>query len=63
MTLGDMLTAGFRNAFIVIGFVCMFFGLLVRETGETGRGLGMALLVVGGSMVAVATMVRLLGWW
>ncbi len=62
MTLSDMLTTGFRNAFIVIGFVCMFFGLIVRETGETGRGLGMALLVVGASMVAIATAVRLLGW-
>ena len=63
MTFADMLTAGFRNAFIVIGFVCMFFGLLVRETGETGRGLGMALLVVGASMIVFATAVRLLGWW
>ena len=63
MTFADMLTAGFRNALIVIGFVCMFFGLLVRETGETGRGLGMALLVVGASMVVFATAVRLLGWW
>jgi len=63
MTFADLLTAGFRNAFIVIGFVCMFFGLIVRETGETGRGLGMALLVVGASMVAMATAVRLLGWW
>lgn len=63
MTFGDMLTAGFRNAFIVIGFVCMFFGLIVRGTGETSRGLGMALLVVGASMIVAATLLRLLGWW
>mgnify|MGYP001604136431 CR=1 FL=1 len=63
MTLGDMLTAEFRNAIIVIGFVCMFVGLLVRGSGETSRGLGMALLVVGATMVAAATIVRLLGWW
>ena len=63
MTIGDMLTAGFRNSFIVIGFVCMFSGLIVRQTGETGRGLGMALVVVGASMVVFATLGRLLHWW
>ena len=63
MTFNDMLAAGFRNAFIVIGFVSMFVGLIVRETGETGRGLGMALIVVGATMIIVATALRLLGWW
>ncbi len=63
MNFGDMLTAGFRNAFIVIGFVCMFAGLIVRQTGVTSRGLGMALLVVGASMIVFATALRILGWW
>lgn len=63
MNFGDMMTAGFRNAFIVIGFVCMFSGLIVRETGETSRGLGMALVVVGAAMIVIATALRLLGWW
>lgn len=63
MTLGDLLTAGFRNAFIVIGFVCMIVGLAVRETGDTGKGLGMALVVVGGVMIVIATLGRALGWW
>lgn len=63
MTIGDMLTAGLRNSFIVIGFVCMFFGLIVRQTGETGRGLGMALVVVGALMAAFAILGRLFHWW
>jgi len=63
MNLGDMLAAGFRNAFIVIGFVCIFAGLITRETSGTNRGLGMALVVVGAFMVVVATLGRLFGWW
>ncbi|MCB2096618.1 MAG: hypothetical protein AB7F91_04915 [Parvularculaceae bacterium] len=63
MTFGDDLAIGFRNAFIVIGFVCVFVGLLVRESGVTSRGLGMALIVVGAFLIATATLGRLLGWW
>lgn len=63
MNLAETMTEGFRNAFIVIGFVCIFVGLIVRDTGETSKGLGMALLVVGASMVAFATVLRIFGWW
>lgn len=63
MSFGDVLAAGFRNAFIVIGFVCIFLGLITRETGGTNRGLGMALIVVGAFMVVFATLGRLFGWW
>ncbi len=63
MTLSDMLAAGFRNAFIVIGFVCVFIGLITRQTNETNRGLGMALVVVGAFMIVLATIGRIYGWW
>lgn len=63
MNIGDLLTTGLRNAFIVIGFVCIFAGLIVRESGQTNRGLGMALVVVGAAMIAVATLGRLLNLW
>lgn len=63
MNFADLLTAGFRNAFIVIGFVCIFVGLIVRQTGETGRGLGMAGVVVGALMILATTFGRALGWW
>jgi len=63
MTLGDLLTSGFRNAFIVIGIVCALIGLAVRQAGETSRGLGMALVVVGAFMIVSATLGRALGWW
>lgn len=63
MSISDLLTAGFRNAFIVIGFACIFGGLLVRRSGLTSRGLGMALIVVGAVMILAATAGRLYGWW
>lgn len=63
MTLGEDLAIGFRNAFIVIGFACIFVGLLVRESGITNRGLGMSLIVVGATLIVTATIGRLLGWW
>lgn len=63
MSIDDLLTAGFRNAFIVIGFGCIFAGLLVRRTGATSRGLGMALIVVGAVMIVAATAGRIYGWW
>ncbi|MCB2112151.1 MAG: hypothetical protein R3C42_02320 [Parvularculaceae bacterium] len=61
--MSEELATGFRNAFIVIGFACVFAGLLVRESGVTSRGLGMALVVVGAFMIAAATLGRLFGWW
>lgn len=63
MTIGDLLTAGFRNAFIVIGFVCVFVGLFARQAGDTNRGLGMALVVVGIVMILLASAGRFFGWW
>lgn len=63
MTISDELATGFRNAFIVIGFACVFVGLLVRESGVTSRGLGMALVVVGAFLIVAATIGRYIGWW
>lgn len=63
MNLGDVLAIEFRNAAIVIGFVCIFAGLLTRESSETNRGLGMALIVVGASMIVFAMVGRALDWW
>ncbi|MFZ5616132.1 MAG: hypothetical protein ACOZAA_02245 [Pseudomonadota bacterium] len=63
MTIGDLLAAGFRNAFIVIGFVCIFIGLITRETNPGNRGLGMALVVVGALMIVVSAVGRSFGLW
>ncbi len=63
MITGEMLATGLRNAFIAIGFVCIFFGVIARGTNQTNRGLGMALIVVGAFMIAAATLGRLYGWW
>lgn len=63
MTDGETLATGLRNAFIAIGFVCIFFGVIARGTNETNRGLGMALIVVGAFMIAAATFGRFYGWW
>ncbi|HNR75842.1 MAG TPA: hypothetical protein PKM48_01840 [Parvularculaceae bacterium] len=61
--MSEELATGFRNAFIVIGFACIFVGLMVRESGVTSRGLGMALVVVGAVMIVAATIGRYIGWW
>lgn len=63
MTLSNLLTIGFRNAVIVVAFLCILGGLIMRETNETNRGLGMALVVVGAVMIALATAGRYFGWW
>jgi membrane-bound ClpP family serine protease len=63
MNLGDILAIEFRNASIVVGFICIFVGLITRETHEANRGLGMALIVVGATMIVLAMIGRGLGWW
>lgn len=63
MTLGDLMAAGFRNAFILIGFACVFIGLVTRRSSGVNRGLGMALVVVGVFMVVFATLGRMRHWW
>jgi hypothetical protein len=63
MTIADVVAIGFRNAFIVIGFVCIFIGLIAREVNELHRGIGMALVVVGALMVVAATLGRLWHFW
>lgn len=63
MNLGDIVAIEFRNASIVVGFLCIFVGLIARESSETNRGLGMALIVVGASMIVGAMLGRTLGWW
>jgi membrane-bound ClpP family serine protease len=59
----DWLAVSFRNAFIVVGFACIFLGLLTRGSRETNRGLGMALIVVGAALIVGATLGRYWGWW
>ncbi|NWG91506.1 MAG: hypothetical protein HXY21_03220 [Parvularculaceae bacterium] len=63
MTFGDLLAIEFRNAAIVVGFLCIFVGLIARESSEANRGLGMALIVVGATMIALAMVGRYFGWW
>lgn len=63
MNLGDLLAIEFRNASIIVGFLCVFVGLIVRESNEANRGLGMALVVVGVVMVLIAMAGRYFGWW
>ncbi len=63
MNLGDLLAIEFRNASIIVGFLCVFVGLIARESNEANRGLGMALVVVGVVMVLIAMAGRYFGWW
>lgn len=63
MNLGDILAIEFRNASIVVGFLCIFAGLITRESSATNRGLGMALIVVGATMIIFAMLGRAAGWW
>lgn len=63
MTFAELAAIAYRNASILIGLVCIFVGLLVRETNETNRGLGMALVVVGACMILVAMTGRYFSWW
>lgn len=63
MNLGDLLAIEFRNAAIVVGFLCIFIGLATRESNAANRGLGMALIVVGAVMILIAMAGRYLGWW
>ena len=63
MTFSDILAIEFRNAAIVVGFLCIFVGLITRETGHAYRGLGMALVVVGATMIVMAMAGRSFGWW
>jgi uncharacterized membrane protein len=63
MNLGDILAIEFRNAAIVVGFICIFVGLMTRETSDTNRGLGMSLIVVGAFMIVLAMLGRYFGWW
>lgn len=63
MNVLDLIPGGLRNASIVVAFLCIVGGFLVRESSETNRGLGMALIVVGGVMIVTVIVGRYLHWW
>jgi hypothetical protein len=63
MNVIDLIPGGLRNASIVVAFLCIVAGFLVRESSETNRGLGMALIVVGGVMIATVIAGRYFNWW
>jgi uncharacterized membrane protein len=63
MTFAELAAIAYRNASILVGLACIFAGLLVRESNETNRGLGMALVVVGACMIVIAMTGRYVGWW
>ncbi len=63
MTFAEIAAIAYRNASILVGLVCIFAGFLVRESNETNRGLGMALVVVGACMIVIAMAGRYVGWW
>ncbi len=63
MSFADVMAVAYRNASILVGLGCIFIGLLVRESNETNRGLGMSLLVVGATMIVIASFGRYFGWW
>lgn len=52
-----------REAFIVVGALCAVAGILIRNSGETARGLGIALVVVGCCLFVLGPAGSILGWW
>ncbi len=59
----DAFPGGFRNAVILIGFVSIAAGLIVRRTHKMNRGLGMGFITTGFTMIALSVAGRLWGWW
>ena len=52
-----------RDAVMLIGFVCVLIGLLVRGRGGDGKGLGVALVLVGVCMILSGPVGLLLRLW
>jgi len=49
--LGDALPVTFREALIIVGVICVAFGMLARDAAGVNKGLGVALIVVGVMMI------------
>lgn len=52
-----------HDSLILVGAASIAIGVVVREWREDARGLGMALIVVGGMLLASGPGGRLLGLW
>lgn len=63
MNWAEQFPGGFRNAVILIGFLSIAGGLLVRRSHPSNRGLGMGFIVSGFTMIALSIAGRLWGWW
>lgn len=63
MDLIEKFPGGFRNAVILIGFLSIAAGLLVRRSHPANRGLGMGAIVTGVTMIALSVAGRIWGWW
>lgn len=59
----DAVPGGFRNAVILIGFLSVAGGLVVRRTHPMNRGLGMGFIATGLTMIALSVAGRMWGWW
>lgn len=61
--LEDAMRVSFKEALIIVGIVCVAFGMLAREAAGANKGLGVALIVVGVMMVAASPLGHMAHLW
>lgn len=52
-----------REALIIVGALCAVLGVLVRESHNDVRGLGLAMVIVGCMLFVAGPLGSLFGWW
>jgi hypothetical protein len=52
-----------REAFVLVGVVCVIAGLLLRNLHSDVRGLGLALIIVGVMLFVAGPVGTMLGYW
>lgn len=59
----DLWPLAFRDSLFLIGAVCLIGGIIIRKTGGNGRGLGMAVALVGVLLLVLAPLGMVMSWW
>lgn len=52
-----------RDAFLVVGVLCVIGGGLLRQRNGLTKGFSIALVVVGAAMIAAALLGGAANWW
>lgn len=63
MNLTDAMAMGWKEALILVGFICILAGLLIRPRGVTLKGFSVAMMTVGAMLIIAWPLGRFFGLW